>query len=702
MLVILSQKIDTESSYSDELFRSYHYPAKYRNQLHEGDIFIYYQGNRHDKSHRYYFGVGTVGEIMTTDGENYYARLVNCRQFENQVPIYLPDGGYIEQLGYETVRNSISPPWQSSIRPLSQAAYEYILNEAGTQVIPKVEESVGELKEKLKAAVRAFYVEKDSAAIHLIESLAASIGQSTDISDKTNPVPYSVVKPPVQEKSPTSSETSAYAPVILAEKNPIAEVLHRILREETKDSHIGITVTYLQTKIIPEVGVLQHAVIKKVLLDAPWAKLRNGRWHYLEPISSETIPAAPTSINKKLETKESQIDIPTVQNSSVLISKKEVEAKFLAWLKADPSLVGSPNAYLAGIRSAELYARKHRHKNKLLFDTTIQTAHATIRELVASVPFASYSATCGDFPLKAAYKYIDFLYNAYIAQGEAPPNQQEAKTKKAETPISKKSVPDVQVVYSAKNLKGMFREYLTPKYSGDMVDALIASLEDADEFLRGFKIVTDTIFNISDFRLLSIAYESIYRDKSFRAKQQRKMRIVELALKEYVKFFKSLPQEAIDLATPNHKKSVKESSKPILPTSNQRELLIEYCRSMRIVYSYKPVLILALLQSGRKGSISVEKAAIYFRNFYDARRAAGRVAEKKSCIYLQEDITDEQIIINIINNPINSLCKSNFFFYNTQERIFSMEPEIWMTLSKSDKATISAICRQKLNTYYSD
>lgn len=35
MLVILSQKVDSESSYADELFNSYHYPARYKNQLHE-------------------------------------------------------------------------------------------------------------------------------------------------------------------------------------------------------------------------------------------------------------------------------------------------------------------------------------------------------------------------------------------------------------------------------------------------------------------------------------------------------------------------------------------------------------------------------------------------------------------------------------------------------------------------------------------
>lgn len=189
MLVILSQKVDTESSYSDELFSSYHYPARYRNQLHEGDIFIYYQGNRYDKSHRYYFGVGTVGEIMTVDGENYYAKLINCQRFERQVPIYLPDGGYIEQLGYETVRKSQTPPWQSSVRPISQAAFDYILNSAGIQTAPDIAnaESIVELKEKLKSAIRAFYVEGDQSAIYRIENIASAIGRGISRRDQRTP-----------------------------------------------------------------------------------------------------------------------------------------------------------------------------------------------------------------------------------------------------------------------------------------------------------------------------------------------------------------------------------------------------------------------------------------------------------------------------------------------------------------------------------
>ena len=67
MFIILSQKIDTESSYSDEIFSTYHYPSRYKNQIHEGDTFVYYQGNRYVKDQRYYFGTGTIGRISSSD-----------------------------------------------------------------------------------------------------------------------------------------------------------------------------------------------------------------------------------------------------------------------------------------------------------------------------------------------------------------------------------------------------------------------------------------------------------------------------------------------------------------------------------------------------------------------------------------------------------------------------------------------------------
>ena len=332
MLIILSQKIDTASPYSDEPFNSYHYPKKYRNQIHEGDIFVYYQGNRFEREHRYYFGVGTIGEILTTDGENYYAKLLNCQRFENKVPIYLPNGGYIEQLCYDTVRNSIIPPWQSSIRPLSQEAFDYILNAAGVQTAPQKAESISSLQDKLKNAVRDYFVGSNLAAIHRIESIAAAIGRATNVSAEKERTPYMPSKTPAEK---------------LAE-------------------------------------------------------------------------------------------------------------------------------------------------------------------------------------------------------------------------------------------------------------------------------------------------------------------------------------------------------------------LLEYCREMKMSYSYKPVLILALLHGGKNGKIFIEKAADHVKSYYDDRKAQGLKAEKKQCIYLRDDVTKQQIIANLVTNPVKALCDTGFFFYNENNQIFSLSPELWNALDRGSKSMITRICRQRLHDYYCD
>lgn len=340
MIIILSQKIDTESSYSgDDVFRVYHYPGRYRNQINTGDIFIYYQGNRYDKSQRYYFGTGKIGSIRQVDEDNYFAELLEAKRFVNKVPIYLPEGGYVENLGFETVRKSQNPPWQSSIRPLSQAAFDFIINSAGIQRTPVAlnQESVEFLKEKLKTAIREFYVSGDTSAIHRIERLASAIGRDA-------------------------------------------------------------------------------------------------------------------SIMKTVGQKENR------------------------------------------------------------------------------------------------------------------------------------------------------KQYFSSELSKDKYDRLI-----------------------------------------------------------------------------------------------------KYCKTMRMTYSYKPLLILALLDVGKNdGTVSIQMAADYFRSFYEYRKSCGLKEEKKKCIYLKDNVSINQIISNLIANPVKSLVASGFFFYNEEEQIFSISPDIWSVIKCRGKTFITRICKERLEEYYSD
>lgn len=142
------------------------------------------------------------------------------------------------------------------------------------------------------------------------------------------------------------------------------------------------------------------------------------------------------------------------------------------------------------------------------------------------------------------------------------------------------------------------------------------------------------------------------------------------------------------------------------PTVSQVEKLsrlLDYCKTMRMSYSYKPILILALLHYGdRDGCISIENAAVYFREYYSNRKAQGLAIEKKQCIYLRDDVTDAQIIANLLSNPVKALIESGFFFYNEDAHVFSVSPDIWSTIDISNKAAITRICRQKLKDSYKD
>jgi 5-methylcytosine-specific restriction endonuclease McrA len=134
MLIILSQRIDFDSDYEDVPFSIYHFPKRYRNQIHPGDCFIYYQGDRHKKGNRYYFGCGVIGDVFSdSSGDFYYAKILEGKAFRENVPIYNPDGGFWESIGYEQVRKNSNPPWQNSIRRVSEEAFNAILDAAGIE-----------------------------------------------------------------------------------------------------------------------------------------------------------------------------------------------------------------------------------------------------------------------------------------------------------------------------------------------------------------------------------------------------------------------------------------------------------------------------------------------------------------------------------------------------------------------------------------
>ena len=179
MFIILAQKKDFKSAYKDELFNLYHFPAKYINCIHTGDIFVYNQPNQGgpvDANVRYYYGTGTIGNIYSTDGgATYYAELKNCKAFYNNVPLKMENGNYIEQLEYEGRRKH--PNWQSSIRELSPTAYSSIINMSGGLMSVSTNMSIEEVRSDLKERIDHLYLNDDHQALVDIISLSAVLVQ---------------------------------------------------------------------------------------------------------------------------------------------------------------------------------------------------------------------------------------------------------------------------------------------------------------------------------------------------------------------------------------------------------------------------------------------------------------------------------------------------------------------------------------------
>jgi len=129
MYIVLARRFEEDGTVRGSLWESYEFHAQYRNQIHEGDTFVYSRVSHSRREDRRYFGTGVIGAVGQIGDNLYEAKLLSCKRFRETVPIYHGDS-YVETLGYETVRESPVPPWQHSVRPLSEAACRYILQEA--------------------------------------------------------------------------------------------------------------------------------------------------------------------------------------------------------------------------------------------------------------------------------------------------------------------------------------------------------------------------------------------------------------------------------------------------------------------------------------------------------------------------------------------------------------------------------------------
>lgn len=148
-------------------------------------------------------------------------------------------------------------------------------------------------------------------------------------------------------------------------------------------------------------------------------------------------------------------------------------------------------------------------------------------------------------------------------------------------------------------------------------------------------------------------------------------------------------------------KTAKKYGWCLINDENRKELFMEMIRQMDMSYSYKPVLIKAVLtHADEKGRIKLEDIVSYFRSYYEDRRSNGLVVEKANSIFAKGGYTDKEAQRNILSNPFKRFEDMQMLRHTKTLGIVEVEPTVWKLLTCDEKEEIGRICDEKLGEYY--
>lgn len=150
-------------------------------------------------------------------------------------------------------------------------------------------------------------------------------------------------------------------------------------------------------------------------------------------------------------------------------------------------------------------------------------------------------------------------------------------------------------------------------------------------------------------------------------------------------------------------KYIKEFGWTLITKENIKDMFMEFINKMDMAYSYKPVLLKAMLnECDSNGKAAVEDIIDYFIDFYNDRKAKGLQAEKKKSIYNEEIVDRKAVKKNIFTNPFGKYEEMNFMERCHDVEFVRFNKDVWKKLSSDEKLEIDRICDEKLRKYYGE
>lgn len=190
----------------------------------------------------------------------------------------------------------------------------------------------------------------------------------------------------------------------------------------------------------------------------------------------------------------------------------------------------------------------------------------------------------------------------------------------------------------------------------------------------------------------------------------RRVNVQSETIEKYVREGKLIPDLIVPMSEHRTFKYFKEESLEkyaaefgwtLIDDSNRKDMFMDMIRQMDMSYSYKPVLIKAImLYADEKGRIKLDDIVSYFRSYYETRRSAGLLVEKKNSIFAKGGYTDKEAKRNILSNPFKRFEDMQMIHHTKTLGIVQVDDAVWKHLTTQEKAEIEDICDEKLDAYF--
>ena len=141
----------------------------------------------------------------------------------------------------------------------------------------------------------------------------------------------------------------------------------------------------------------------------------------------------------------------------------------------------------------------------------------------------------------------------------------------------------------------------------------------------------------------------------------------------------------------------------LITDTNRKEMFMQMAKEMTMSYSYKPVFILALLdQLNQEGEASLEGVVDSFAEFYEDRIRAGKIPEKKPCIFTKGGYTQKDVERLILSMPFKRFEDMGFISHSKNLGTIRIERSIMHRLTEKDIQDLKENCESALKKYFGD